>query len=691
MNGNKAEFSADNSYLLIDTTTLEGKRTTHNPLELKEYEGIKCAGKRVSKKSIFQFVCSFSPVDISELLNVGRPYIEANIYVSSDAGISEGQFELTSSGVSDRNELHWDDFGVGREFHIGWNTFKLYFSDAVVSGGANDCTAENYMRWYLYVANETDIAIGNCYIKTEPFEEIVPFDGEYNGIKFSQEEIYSVKKAPGYLRTLEVRMMLPADLDYSKPVGVFLGGYPLQKNNDFKLTTNGHPQFKLPSSCTVVTIPDVSVPRGIPVTLAFVFGDDNTISCYLNGKLEHILKTVHTYEFIKTEMNNICIGGTYEIANRSYFKGAISEIAFYSRALTADEIADDYNEIDKKTDGLTAYWVANKHGGFDDVTGHGFEVEKQPAVTFDSLWIKSLPEPEYDYTLAVFGDIQEVVDNYTEHLYKVYDWLIANKDSKKIAFTAFLGDFTDWDSDREWSAASEQLHRLKGIMPFSAVPGNHDYETSIAYRSCKMMNKYIPLEMFENNGCFMGAEKQGAVENTYHCFEVCGIKYLLLALEMGPRSHVLEWADGIIEAHPHHNVIITTHSYLEYDGNRTRDWYAGSANSGHYYDFIDTAVSGEEMWHEHLSKHKNVVLVLSGHDGYQDMVYNEAYGVHGNKVVEILCNPQNVDCIARPAGMVALFHFSNSGKTVTVRYYSTVRGEYFREENQFSFDINVIE
>ena len=42
------------------------------------------------------------------------------------------------------------------------------------------------------------------------------------------------------------------------------------------------------------------------------------------------------------------------------------------------------------------------------------------------------------------------------------------------------------------------------------------------------------------------------------------------------------------------------------------------------------------------------------------------------------------------AGMVALLHFSADGKTVQVEYYSTSKEKYFKAENQFSLELDVV-
>jgi hypothetical protein len=40
--------------------------------------------------------------------------------------------------------------------------------------------------------------------------------------------------------------------------------------------------------------------------------------------------------------------------------------------------------------------------------------------------------------------------------------------------------------------------------------------------------------------------------------------------------------------------------------------------------------------------------------------------------------------------MVAIAYFSNGGKTVQMEYYSTVKQQWFLDENQFTMEIDVI-
>ncbi|MBE6593666.1 MAG: hypothetical protein E7642_06690 [Ruminococcaceae bacterium] len=66
-------------------------------------------------------------------------------------------------------------------------------------------------------------------------------------------------------------------------------------------------------------------------------------------------------------------------------------------------------------------------------------------------------------------------------------------------------------------------------------------------------------------------------------------------------------------------------------------------------------------------------------------------GDNGNVVTQLLVDPQGVDANMTATGMVALLHFSEDGKDVSVEYYSTIKEQYFMTRNQFSFTLDVVD
>ena len=65
---------------------------------------------------------------------------------------------------------------------------------------------------------------------------------------------------------------------------------------------------------------------------------------------------------------------------------------------------------------------------------------------------------------------------------------------------------------------------------------------------------------------FQGYFEAGKVDNTYSRFDAGGRHWLVLNLELWPRTAVVAWAQPVVASHPDDNVIVATHSYLTASG-----------------------------------------------------------------------------------------------------------------------------
>ena len=99
--------------------------------------------------------------------------------------------------------------------------------------------------------------------------------------------------------------------------------------------------------------------------------------------------------------------------------------------------------------------------------------------------------------------------------------------------------------------------------------------------------------------------------------------------------------------------------------------------------------NGQDLWDKLLSKHKNIVMLLCGHSPTDNIYYRQKEGIHGNKVTEILIDPQTTDKTYDGTGLVAMFYFSEDGKQLEVQYYSTAKDAYFKTNNQFTLTLDV--
>ena len=138
-------------------------------------------------------------------------------------------------------------------------------------------------------------------------------------------------------------------------------------------------------------------------------------------------------------------------------------------------------------------------------------------------------------------------------------------------------------------------------------------------------------------------------------------------------NDIVDWAAGIVAANPDCRVILNTHGLL-------------STQMQTYSNAI------VQYLHKNLIiKYENIDLVLCGHDipfGDDGPVYKTITGNNGNKIVEMMINPQTLEEQKREAfGLVSTLYFGNDGKTVTVEWYSTIRKAYYMEQFQFTIEL----
>ena len=296
----------------------------------------------------------------------------------------------------------------------------------------------------------------------------------------------------------------------------------------------------------------------------------------------------------------------------------------------------------------------------------------------ERAWLDEGPEIEdYDYSFAVVGDTQVVNIKYHDKLVNIYDYICENVIPKNIKYVFSVGDITDTNKDREWSDAYNQIHRLDALVPYNVLRGNHDGSIQI--------NRYFPYSDFAN---MCGGSYDGKIENTWQTLTVGELDYLIVSLDYGPSDDVLAWASDVIEQHPYHNVIVATHGYLYSDGtllDQSDGESSAPATSGGYNN-------GDHIWDKLISKHSNIVLVLCGHIGLDDIMVVQTEGEHGNMVTQMMVNGQDVDNqVDGGAGLVAMLYFSEGGSKVQMEYYSTIRNQWLKASEHEFVELNVIE
>ena len=314
-----------------------------------------------------------------------------------------------------------------------------------------------------------------------------------------------------------------------------------------------------------------------------------------------------------------------------------------------------------------------------------------------------------DYAIVVLPDTQFYSSSWPDIFAAQTRWLVENRHAQQIAFVLHTGDIVDWDIVEQWSEASQSLHLLDGHVPYAMTAGNHDY-FNFADRM-GLINTYFPPAHFAQYPWFGGTFEAGHVENSFSVFTAGAHKWLVIALEFGPRDEVLAWANSVLRVFWDTPAIIITHAYLYRDGTR----YSATAVPHQQFqphDYVmmgqtDTTINdGEEMWQKLIAPNSNVKLVFSGHDvnggGLPPGTAARLTSARpdGSVVHQILANYQT--CLGAPCGtygddtvhggngFLRILRVSVAAQTMSVTTYSPYLDQYLRDSsNEFVLPLTV--
>ena len=495
-------------------------------------------------------------------------------------------------------------------------------------------------------------------------------------------------------QTYEAQIKL--EPDFEGRGGVIIGTYKNDSSEayNFEIGEGGAPRLYYTDGSSYIDIQfkEIDVRSGEWLHLAITV-DGLWVRCYVNGELKSSIFNNSPLDAAPARAP--MIGGDYRTGNdqynMQYFKGAIKEVALFADARDSSEILADCNALDTDdTDLICAYELTDSCEGAVDLSENGYDII--------SPWVdeKDINIPtDYAYSFMVVGDTQIMTDQHPEYLHCIYDYIVDNVEAKKVKYVFGVGDITDNDGADEWEIAVPEIAKLDGVVRYSIVRGNHDIYSS-GNNLSKISNfdkNYGSLDHpYANQYTYAYESGEDGVfraRNTIHFFEAGGIKYINVALDFGANDDILNWASEIISQYPYHNVIVSTHCYLDADG----DYYDVNCSSDPERDFGSSANNGDEIFEKFVSKHPNITMVICGHAPSSNIVTRTVTDDFGRSVVEVLVDPQSLDnnATVSPTGLVATFYVSADGKTVTTTYYSTVKGKYYKAENNFTFELDVIE
>ena len=202
--------------------------------------------------------------------------------------------------------------------------------------------------------------------------------------------------------------------------------------------------------------------------------------------------------------------------------------------------------------------------------------------------IRQQSNGNYLFTFAQITDSHIGFPNSALILQNVTNWLAHQEN---IVFVVHTGDIVEncWKPE-EWKEANKIMHTLDPHCNWTALAGNHDVQHGDGAP--------VNLRLY----------KQYFGDDAVNTFNVVNNRLLFILLSwttsdgsISPQT--LDWMDQTIEAHPNLSVVVCLHAYL-YPYSLLNIKRVGSLSL--------TVPNAQEVW-DHLDRHKNVVMTLSGH------------------------------------------------------------------------------
>ena len=244
---------------------------------------------------------------------------------------------------------------------------------------------------------------------------------------------------------------------------------------------------------------------------------------------------------------------------------------------------------------------------------------------------------EEDFTVVLIPDTQYYTQQSpVNNTYSAQtQWIKNNAAAENIKFTIHLGDIVqDRNSvESEWQiadAAHDILESGPNPVPYSIMPGNHDLEGSGSpdyTRDTTKYNEYFGVSRFSGQSWY-GGHRGATNENNFSFFSAGDLDFMVVCLEPLPTDATLDWANTLVQSHPNHRVILTTHVYLNSDGSRsTARTYEGLQGN-----------NANDIFDKLVKNNSNIFMSLCGHRCYEAL--NTAFNSQGKPVYEVMSDYQ---------------------------------------------------
>jgi hypothetical protein len=269
--------------------------------------------------------------------------------------------------------------------------------------------------------------------------------------------------------------------------------------------------------------------------------------------------------------------------------------------------------------------------------------------------VASITSTDPDFSIVLFPDTQYYNSQNAYVFSDQANWVVAHQAALNIKMVIGLGDIIDgggypvdsngnvngtcgtapsssWQTQWQQAQAAVKILTTHGIY-FQPTIGNHDYDCEGDRPQPRGTTNYFRYfgPPTVNPTAYILDSSGHRTPNFYKIMNIGSTSYMMLSLELFPRSSVVNAANNLISNFPG-PVIVSTHAYLSNDGSGPTfgsTFPAGSAyplcsgfpsslygclsDSLNSYKPVGGGTDGIGLWYGLIGAHPNVFMAVSGH------------------------------------------------------------------------------
>lgn len=233
----------------------------------------------------------------------------------------------------------------------------------------------------------------------------------------------------------------------------------------------------------------------------------------------------------------------------------------------------------------------------------------------------NVPE-DYDFCFAWETDTQYYAEEWQHHFTNINNWIVNNKDERKIKYVIHTGDIVDdVDMTYEWENADAAMGILdKAGMPYGVLGGNHDVAAGLA--DYENYYKYFGENRFASQPTYGGTYQNN--KGHYDLISEGGQDFIIVYMSWNIYQDEIDWMNQVLSQYSDRKAILCFHTYTNV-----------KQSNGTYLDYYGQLVNKYVV-----KKNPNVFAVLNGHyhgSSYEIAMFDDDGDGRNDRTVYQIC------------------------------------------------------